>query len=74
MTRAGYLPPVTIAKGTDTIEVPNFDFNILGHGYYASARPVLHDMFDLMHNGMPVGNRQGIQQQRVTTGTYWRLT
>ena len=74
MTRAGYLPPVTIAKGIDTIEVPNFDFNILGHGYYASARPVLHDMFDLMHNGMPVANRQGIQPQHNATGAYWRLT
>ena len=74
MTRAGYLPPVTIAKATDTIDVPNFDFNILGHGYYASARPVLNDMFNLMHNGMPVANRQGIEPRQDGTGTYWRLT
>jgi esterase/lipase superfamily enzyme len=74
MARAGYLPPVTIAKGTDTIEVPKFDFNLLGHGYYASARPVLHDMFDLMHHSMPAANRQGIQPQQDATGAYWRLT
>jgi esterase/lipase superfamily enzyme len=73
MIRAGRLPPVTIAKQTDTIDVPNFDFNILGHGYYASARPVLHDMFDLMHYGTWVANRQGIQPQSDKAGAYWRL-
>jgi esterase/lipase superfamily enzyme len=73
MPRAGFLPPVTIEGHTDTIEVSQFDFNDLGHGYYASARPVLHDMFDLMHYGMPVASRQGIQPQRDKAGAYWRL-
>ena len=73
MVRAGYLPPVTIVKQTDTIDVPNFDFNILGHGYYAGARPVLHDMFDLMHYGTKAANRQGMQPQRDKAGPYWRL-
>jgi esterase/lipase superfamily enzyme len=73
MPRAGFLPPVTIAKYTDTIEVPNFDFNDLGHGYYASAGLVLHDMFDLMHYGTKVANRQGIQPKRDKAGRYWRL-
>ena len=73
MPRAGFLPPVTIEEHTDTIDVPNFDFNDLGHGYYASAELVLHDMFDLMHYGTKVSKRQAIHERKDRAGRYWRL-
>jgi hypothetical protein len=46
--RAGFFPPVTIAPQIDTIKVDNFDLNILGHDYYASAEPLLYDISQLL--------------------------
>lgn len=49
--RAGYFPPATVARGVerlDTVYVPDFDLDMLGHGYFAQAEAVLYDMSDLM--------------------------
>src|SRR5262249_5705639 len=52
--RAGFSPPITIAPGIDTIEVSNIDLTLLGHGFFANARDLLHDMHNLiMHNAPP---------------------
>lgn len=42
--RVGVLPPVTVVEGIDTIEVRGFGILDLGHGYFASAAPVVEDM------------------------------
>jgi esterase/lipase superfamily enzyme len=52
--RAGYLPPVTVADGVDrldTVKVPSFNLDAMGHGYYAEADGVLYDMNELMLHG-----------------------
>jgi esterase/lipase superfamily enzyme len=52
--RAGLTPPVTVVQGVDTIEVPRFNlFELLGHGYYAEAEGMLHDIFDLIRRNAP---------------------
>jgi hypothetical protein len=35
--RAGYFIPYCVAPGVDTIAVPNFDVDLLGHSYFAQA-------------------------------------
>jgi esterase/lipase superfamily enzyme len=42
--RVGYVPPVTIMPGIDTIEVGGFGLLDLGHGYFASAEPLIEDI------------------------------
>ncbi|MDX9973325.1 MAG: alpha/beta fold hydrolase [FCB group bacterium] len=72
--RAGFIPPVTVVNGVDTIEVPDFDLDILGHGYYAGAAGVLHDMFDLLRRDAPPDDRQRIEKQQPAGGApYWRI-
>lgn len=72
--RAGFIPPVTIVPGVDTVEVPKFNLLDLGHAYYAEAAPVLHDMFDLIRHGEPPRNRQRLVEMASETGeTYWRI-
>ena len=52
--RAGYYKPYTVAPGIDTVAVPDFDVDLLGHGYFAQAEALLHDIYDLMrHNDDP---------------------
>jgi hypothetical protein len=69
--RAGYFEPYTVAPGVDTIAVPDFDVDLLGHGYFARAEALLHDIFDLFKNGDPPNARQRIKP--LATGAGWRL-
>jgi esterase/lipase superfamily enzyme len=46
--RVGFTPPVTFVPGIDTIWVPDFHLDLLGHSYYAKAAGVLNDMHDLL--------------------------
>jgi len=72
--RAGYTPPVMVTQGIDTIEVSNIDLTFLGHGYYAAARDLLHDMHDLiLHNSPPV-SRVGLVKADAPGGQlYWQI-
>ncbi len=45
--RVGYVSnnrPVTVVDGIETIEVGGFGLFNIGHGYFASAEPVIRDM------------------------------
>jgi|GEM_PF-1207463 len=72
--RAGYVPPVTVMQGIDTIEVSNADLTFLGHGYYAAARDLLHDIHDLILHGSPPKSRLGLISAKTPEGRgYWRI-
>jgi esterase/lipase superfamily enzyme len=70
--RAGYTPPVMSVKGIDTVDVTNIDLGLLGHGYYAEATDVLHDMYDLMQHNDPPERRIRLKAESSSEGqTYW---
>ena len=72
--RAGFTPPVTVVPGIDTVEVPDFDLDALGHGYYAKAAGVLHDMFDLLRHDDSPANRQRLEQALLPDKRlYWTM-
>ncbi len=72
--RVGFTPPVTVAPGIDTVEVPDFDLDALGHSYFSQAAGVLNDMFDLIrHNDAP-DDRQRTEPHRTPDGApFWRI-
>jgi len=70
--RAGFAPPVTVVDGIDTVHVSNVDLTLLGHGYVAEAREVLHDMHALLVHGAEPSARMGLRPNRTSDGrTYW---
>jgi esterase/lipase superfamily enzyme len=72
--RAGYTPPVTVMQGIDTIEVSNIDLTFLGHGYYAAARDLLHDMHNLILHDSPPKSRLGLITANTPDGQiYWKI-
>lgn len=78
--RAGFLPPVTIVPGIDTIEVTNLDLTLLGlefglgHSHYAEARALIYDMYDLIRSGGAPQSRPGLQPATTEDGKkYWRV-
>lgn len=71
--RAGYMPPVTIVPGIDTIEVTDIDLTTLGHGYFAEAAPVLNDMHELLRYNAPPAKRARTESVQSEGREYWRL-
>jgi esterase/lipase superfamily enzyme len=71
--RAGYFKPYTVAAGVDTVAVPDFDIDLLGHGYFAQAEALLHDIYDLMRHNEAPGKRQRIEPAHEDGLNFWRL-
>jgi esterase/lipase superfamily enzyme len=71
--RAGYFEPYTIVPGVDTIAVPDFDVDLLGHSYFAQAEALLYDMFDLMRRNAAPDHRQRISQATHKSQSFWKL-
>lgn len=71
--RAGYFTPYTVAPGVDTIAVPDFDLDLLGHSYFAQAEALLHDIHDLMLHGRAPGKRQRITPGEHQGVSFWKL-
>lgn len=72
--RAGYLPPVTIAQGLDTIDASHIDKTFLGHSDFATERPLLNDLFALLCQGLPPDQRASIRIAFEGTNQYWKLS
>lgn len=71
--RAGYFTPYTVTPEVDTIAVPDFDVDLLGHGYFAQADALLHDIFDLMRHDEKPALRQRIRAALHDGVGFWRI-
>jgi esterase/lipase superfamily enzyme len=71
--RAGYFLPYTVANGIDTIAVPNFNVDLLGHGYFAEAEALLYDIHELMRTDTPPRLRQRIEPLVDGNDALWRF-
>lgn len=74
--RVGIVPPITIVKDIDTIkvEIEGFSLFELGHGYFAEAESILHDIFDLLRHNSKPSDRQRLSQQQTEIGdVYWLM-
>ncbi len=69
--RVGFTPPVTVVPGVDTVEVTQVDLSFLGHGYFAAARDLLHDIHSLLLDDAPPERRLGLRRRETETGPYW---
>ena len=56
--RVGIAPPITTVEGIETIEVRGFGLLDLGHGYFASAEPVIQDMREAIETGKGARDRK----------------
>lgn len=71
--RAGYFEPYTFAPKVDTIAVPDFDIDLLGHSYFAQARPMLQDIQMQMLVDQPPGKARHMLAVTHPNGTSWTL-
>ncbi|MDZ4701782.1 MAG: alpha/beta hydrolase [Rhodothermales bacterium] len=71
--RAGYFRPYTIAPGIDTIAVPDFDVDLLGHSYYAQAEALLYDIQALMRHNPNPPDRPRMHDALDEGKVFWKL-
>jgi type VI secretion system ImpA family protein len=72
--RVGYVPPVTVVEGIDSIEVSGIDLTVLGHGYFAEAAGVLYDMYHLLRHDMAPDRRIRLRPMVTPEGSgYWAI-
>lgn len=71
--RAGYFTPYTVADGIDTIAVPDFNVELLGHSVFAKAEALLYDIGGLMRTDLPPGQRQRIEPCTEQGQSFWRF-
>jgi esterase/lipase superfamily enzyme len=71
--RAGYYTPYTVTPGVDTVAVPNFDIDLLGHAYFAQAEALLHDIYDLMRHNEPPSKRQRLTPTYHDGDSFWKI-
>lgn len=70
--RVGYFEPYTIAPGIDTVAVPGFNIDLLGHAYFAQAKPMLDDIAALLYSNQAPAARK-LDQASSENGAYWRM-
>jgi esterase/lipase superfamily enzyme len=56
--RVGYVPPITIVDGIETIEVGGFGLLEMGHGYFAESGPIIDDIREAIETGKPANQRK----------------
>lgn len=71
--RAGYYEPYTVVSGVDTVVVPDINFDFLGHAYFAEAEALLHDIYDLINQGLPPSMRQRIREVTKGDELFWEI-
>ncbi len=71
--RAGYFAPYTVAPGIDTVAVPDFDLDLLGHSYFAQADALLNDMAGLIRRDEAPASRQRIKPDMHNGTSFWKL-
>lgn len=71
--RAGYFKPYTVAPGVDTIAVPDFNIDLLGHSYFAEAEALLYDIRNLILHDEAPNKRARISPTTEDGSIFWQL-
>lgn len=71
--RAGYYELYTVVPGVDTLAMPDFDLDLIGHSYSAQTEALPYHIRDLMLNGKATIAANRLAPAMDAGGTFWRL-
>jgi esterase/lipase superfamily enzyme len=71
--RVGLEPPTFLHAGVETVSASALDLDLLGHGYVASAAPLLYDLTQLIHDNKAPGSRTRLRPEPRINATHWAL-
>jgi esterase/lipase superfamily enzyme len=71
--RIGFEPPIFLCDGIDTISATRVKLDLLGHGYIATAKPLIADLKKLLWAGLKPAQRGLIALPDAAAPEYWLL-
>ena len=71
--RIGYEPPIFLCDGIDTVSATRVKLDLLGHGYFAAAKPLIADLKKLLWKDLKPAHRGLIALPDADTPEYWVL-
>lgn len=71
--RAGEgVPHLIVANGIETIDATGIDTDMLGHSYFAQARPVIEDIASVVCKSYEIG-RRSLEESSTEGLKYWKI-
>ncbi len=64
---------IVVLPGMDTVDVSAVDTSLLGHSYYGDNRSVLADLFRLLQEGKPPGERPRLLPKEKNGLRFWEF-
>ena len=62
---------LVLAPGLETVDASEVDTSLLGHSYFAETRTLLGDIYTLIKEDKPAGQRYGLKAVESPRGKYW---
>ncbi|HMB51713.1 MAG TPA: alpha/beta hydrolase, partial [Thermoanaerobaculia bacterium] len=62
---------LVVLPDVETVDASLVDTDLVGHFYYGDNRSVLSDVYYLLREGKPPGERFGLHERQVADGPYW---
>ena len=66
-------PNIVVLPGMDSIDASNVKTDLIGHSYYADARSVLSDLFEVVRGAAPATARSRLEEVSASFGRFWRF-
>lgn len=64
---------LVVVDTVDTIDASEVETDFLGHSYYGEAKSVISDLYYLIGQGIPPGQRAFLREVEHPEGQYWRF-
>ncbi len=66
-------PAIVVLPGMESIDASNVDTDLLGHSYYADARSVVSDLFEVIRDKGTAAARSHLEEIVSSIGRFWRF-
>lgn len=71
-SRAGEVGPgIVVAEGLDTIDATSVDTSFIGHSYYAEAKSIVADLFEILKYQRTAKERLNLALTNTPSGDLW---
>ena len=73
VSRVGFTPPTFVLEGMDTVMVNDANLGDFSHGYFASSRDVIKDVFDILQKNAAPHLRHSLVREIEGEAVFWRM-
>lgn len=64
---------ISVISGIETIDISALGTGVLNHSTFADVRPVINDMYSIIHHSKRAADRVGLESVQTDSGVYWKM-